>query len=137
VIATDTAPRDGTLRPALQADWHAVAAWSAGPTPPCPGEVIACPRLDDELFEGDNTSLMGQADELHAQGLWVGRSAEGPVAFPPMRAFDSARAVRDDLNPMFYRALAIAATLLLGSTVVFRFVPAAHGLVDTSSQPRR
>lgn len=120
VVATHTAPRDGTLREHYGR--LAPVAVIRGENAPHPGEVIACPRLDDELYRGDNTTLMGQADELIAQGLRVGASGEAPVhRSPPLRAFDGARAFRDDLNPMFYRALAVAAALLVGSTVILRF----------------
>jgi Trk K+ transport system NAD-binding subunit len=34
---------------------------------------------------------------------------------------DAVRLIRDDINPMFYRALAASMTLLLGSTVLLRF----------------
>jgi Trk K+ transport system NAD-binding subunit len=34
---------------------------------------------------------------------------------------DAIRMLRDDINPMFYRALAVSLTLLIGSTVLLRF----------------
>ncbi len=120
VVATDTAPHDGTLRQ-LYGRLAPVAVIRGG-NAPAPGEVIACPRLDEEIYQGDNTTLMGQADELTAQGLRAGGPGEGPVhRSAPVRAFDSARAFRDDLNPMFYRAVAVAVTLLVVSTLLFRF----------------
>ncbi len=120
VVATDTAPHDGTLRQ-LYGRLAPVAVIRGG-NAPAPGEVIACPRLDEEIYQGDNTTLMGRADELTAQGLRVGGPGEGPVhRSAPVRAFDSARAFRDDLNPMFFRAVAVAAALLFGSTLLLRF----------------
>lgn len=120
VVATDTAPRNATLRELYGR--LAPVAVIRGDQAPNPGEVIACPYLDDEVYAGDNTTLMGQADELSAQGLRVGVTGEDPVhRSPPVKAFDSARAFRDDLNPMFYRALGVAVTLLVGSTLILRF----------------
>ena len=44
------------------------------------------------------------------------------VVRPPLRrVIDAVRVVRDDINPMFYRALAASLTLWLGSTVLLRF----------------
>jgi Trk K+ transport system NAD-binding subunit len=37
------------------------------------------------------------------------------------RAVDAMRVFRDDVNPMFYRALAASATLLISSTLILRF----------------
>ncbi len=34
---------------------------------------------------------------------------------------DAVRLIRDDINPMFYRALAVSLSLLIGSTVLLRF----------------
>ena len=47
--------------------------------------------------------------------------AEPAHRSPPVRAFDGARAFHEDVNPMFYGALGIAMTMLLGSTVLLRF----------------
>ena len=68
--------------------------------------------------------MIGTADELAAQGIAVPR----PTAPTPGRAARRCSAwstrsgrFRDDVNPMFYRALAVSMTLLLGSTVLLRF----------------
>ena len=121
VISSDVADRNGTLRDIYGR--LAPVAVIRGENAPNPGEVIACPRLDDEVYQGDRTTIMGRAGELRAQGLPVGAQAESGSGHrsPPVRAFDSARAFHEDMNPMFYRALAIAVALLLGSTLVLRF----------------
>ena len=119
VVATDTAARTGTLRE-LYGRLAPVAVIRGG-NAPRPGEVIACPRLDGEVYEGDSTTLMGTAEELSAQGLQVGASGEGPGhRSPPVRAFDGARAFREDVNPAFYVALGVSLALLIGSTLLLR-----------------
>ena len=120
VVATDTASRSGTLRELYGR--LAPVAVIRGANAPTPGEVVACPRLDADVYDGDCTTLMGQADELIAQGLTVGDGQRTRARrSAPVRAFDSARAFVDDVNPMFYRALAVAAAVLVGSTLVLRF----------------
>jgi Trk K+ transport system NAD-binding subunit len=133
VVATDTASRDGTLRE-LYGRLAPVAVIRGGNAPD-PGKVIACPRLDDELHEGDNITLMGQAQELSAQGLQVGRTGESPVhRSPPVRLFDGVRAFHDDVNPAFYGALGISLSLLLGSTLLLRIAYQPHlGWMDSLS----
>jgi Trk K+ transport system NAD-binding subunit len=120
VVANGTAARDGTLRQLYGR--LAPVAIIRGDKSPNPGEIVACPRLDDEVFEGDSTTVMGRAEEISAQGLQTGGSGEPPVhRSPPVRAFDGARAFHDDVNPMFYRGLAVAGTLLVVSTLILRF----------------
>jgi Trk K+ transport system NAD-binding subunit len=120
VVATDTAARTGTLRE-LYGRLSPVAV-IRGENASAPGEVIACPRLDDEVYQGDFTTVMGRAEELSAQGLHVGGEVTGPEhRSAPVRAFDGARAFHEDVNPMFYRAMAVAVAVLIGSTVVLRY----------------
>lgn len=133
VVATDTAARSGTWRELYGR--LAPIAVIRGPGAPNPGEVVACPRLDDPLYADDSTTLMGQADELDAQGLRGGGGGDALLhRSPPVRAVDNARAFRDDLNPMFYRALAVFVTLLLGSTLLLRlFFEPQLGWMDALS----
>jgi Trk K+ transport system NAD-binding subunit len=109
VISSDTADRNGTLRDIYGR--LAPVAVIRGENAPNPGEVIACPHLDDTVYEGDRTTIMGHADELRAQGLPVGVQAEAGSghSWAPVRAFDS------------YRALTVAVTMLLGSSLILRF----------------
>ena len=133
VVSSDTTARNGTLREIYGR--LAPVAVIRGDNAPNPGEVIACPRLDDVVYPGDCTTIMGRAEELGAQGLQVGAdAADSARRSPPVRAFDSARAFHDDVNPMFYRALAVAATVLIGSTLVLRFgFQPSMGWVDALS----
>lgn len=120
VVAGDTAPRAGTLREIYGR--LAPVAVIRGKNAPNPGEVLACPRLDDPVYEGDQATVMGPAEELQAQGLRVGVDPDPTKPLrPPVRAFDGARAFHEDVNPWFYRALAISMVMLLGSTLLLRF----------------
>ena len=134
VVSSDVVDRGGTLREIYGR--LAPVAVIRGENSPNPGEVIACPRLDDEVYEGDRTTLIGRADQLVAAGLPVGGRAEADPGHrsPPVRAFDSIRAFFEDMNPMFYRALAFSLAMLLGSTVILRFAfQPTMGWVDALS----
>src|SRR5262249_28738992 len=86
-------------------------------------EVVACPGRDFRVRKADWTAMIGTADELAGQNIKVPRPlSHRKVRRPPIRRFmDALRAFRDDINPMFYRALAASATLLVGSTIMLRF----------------
>lgn len=122
VVATDAADRDGTLREIYGR--LAPVAVIRGANSPKPGEVIACPRLDDRVYRGDSTTVMGREQELLDHGLHL--KARGAVPglvhrSARVRAFDGARAFHEDVNPMFYRALAVAGAVLFTATVIVRF----------------
>lgn len=121
VVSTDTAPKTGTLREIYGR--LAPVAVVRGQNAPNPGAVIACPHLDEKVYPGDRTTMMGHAEELSEQGLGVGPQPDPLRAHRsrPIRAFDTVRAFHEDMNPLFYRALAIATALLVGSTVILRF----------------
>ena len=121
VVSGAAAPRDGTLREIYGR--LAPVAIIRGEHSPDPGEVIACPRLDLRVHQGDWITMIGRTEELAEQGIQFApqgepaprqRSAAG-------RAVDAVRAFRDDINPTFYRALAVLATLLIISTLMLRF----------------
>lgn len=133
VVASDTNSRNGTLREIYGR--LAPVAVIRGDNAPNPGEVIACPRLDDVVYPGDCTTIMGRAEELGSHGLQVAATTAGNMhRSPPVRAFDSARAFHDDVNPMFYRALAVAVTVLITATLVLRFgYQPSMGWVDALS----
>lgn len=119
VVASDTAVRDGTLRELYGR--LAPVAVIRGDNAPRPGEVIACPRLDEEVYAGDFATVMGRAEEVSAQGLQTGGGGHSAVhRSPPVRVFDGARAFHDDVNPAFYVALGVSITLLLGSALLLR-----------------
>ena len=107
-----------------------------GDQSPTPGDVIACPGLDEPLFEGDWTVVIGQADELSHQGVKTTDPAgSSPRQSWVVRFVDGVRAFHDDVNPTFYRALALAATLLIGSAVLLRLAyrDSEFGLMDALS----
>ena len=125
VVSGTEAPRDATLRE-IYGDLAPVAVIH-GENCATPGAVEACPGRDLPVHAGDWTAMIGTADELAARGIKVPRPT-APRSRPPRlrRALDAARALRDDVNPMMFRALAAAATLLIGSTALLRFAYQPH-----------
>ena len=121
VISGTDAPSDATLRE-IYGDLAPVAV-IRGENSPSPGEVVACPGRDLLVHEGDWTAMIGTADELTAQGITVAKPTVGRRLRRTAltRAVDALRVFRDDVNPMFYRALAASLTLLIGSTIVLRY----------------
>lgn len=122
VVSGAPAPRDGTLRQIY--DNLAPVAIIRGEESGRPGEVIPCPGRDVRVHEGDWTAVIGTADELAEQGIEVAKPMTvAPPRERPLfsRIADVVRAFRDDLNPMFYRAVAASVTLLTGSTIMLRF----------------
>ncbi len=120
VVWASEAPYGGTLRE-IYADLAPVAVVH-GKNSPAPGEVVPCPGRDQQVYAGDLTSMIGVKDELEARGITVPpptatRSRNSRVR----RAFDAARAMLDDVNPMLYPSLAFAFLLTFGSTVVVHF----------------
>jgi Trk K+ transport system NAD-binding subunit len=121
VISGAVVPRDGTLRD-IYGDLAPVAVIH-GDKSRTPGDVVACPGRDLGVHQGDWTAMIGTAEELAAQGIAIAK----PFATTRLhrsavrRAIDAARAFREDLNPMFYRALAASTTLLICATVLLRF----------------
>src|SRR5271166_2271264 len=113
------APYDGTLRE-IYADLAPVAVVH-GKNSPAPGEVVPCPGRDLKVYTGDWTSMIGVKDEMAARGITVPpptatRSRHSRVR----RALDAARAMRDDVSPMLFPALAFALLLIVVSTTVVR-----------------
>ena len=113
------APYDGTLRE-IYNDLAPVAVVH-GKNSPSPGEVVPCPGRDQQVYAGDWTSMIGVKDELETRGIIVPpttatRSRQTRVR----RVIDATRAMRDEVNPMLYPALALTLFLTLGSAVVVR-----------------
>lgn len=123
VVSGTNAPRSGTLRE-IYGDLAPVAVVQ-GDDSPTPGEVVACPGRDLEVHEGDWTAMIGTRDELAAQGITVAHPTSTTPSQRrgsfPIRVLNGLRAFRDDVNPLFFRALAASLTLLFGSTVLLRF----------------
>lgn len=120
VVSRSEAPRDATLRE-IYGDLAPVAV-IGGKDSPAPGEVVACPGRDLQVHAGDWTVMVGTAEEVAARGITVPRPVPNRSGRPRMhRGFDALRTVRDEVNPMFYRALGAALALLVGSTILLRF----------------
>jgi len=121
VVASDTVPEHGTLRSIYGR--LAPVAVVRGHNAPNPGEVITCPRLDDEVYQGDRATLIGRGTDLAERGLATGLAGDGELTRPsrPVRAFDGLRAFHEDVNPAFYWSLSVALTMLLGSAFILRF----------------
>jgi Trk K+ transport system NAD-binding subunit len=133
VVSGTEAPIDATLRD-IYGDLAPVAVIH-GENSPTPGEVVACPGRDQQVRAGDWTAMIGTADELAAQGITVAQpAAMARVRRSTLRrGINALRALRDDINPMFFRAFAASMTLLLGATVLLRFSyrhPPGMGWID-------
>jgi Trk K+ transport system NAD-binding subunit len=119
VISGATAPRDGTLRQ-IYGDLAPVAIVRAehGDTQ---GEMVACPGRDITVQRGDWTVVIGTGAELARHGIQIAEPITGSRKPSRLGHFmDALRAFRDDLNPLFYRALTASAALLVGSTLLLR-----------------
>ncbi len=120
VVSGTEVPRDATLRE-IYGDLAPVAVIH-GKNSPTPGEMVACPGRDLKVHAGDWTEMIGTADELAARGIRVQRPTVTRTRRRRLRrALYAARAVRDDVNPMFVRALGAMLLLLAGSTILLRF----------------
>lgn len=120
VVSGADAPRDATLRD-IYGDLAPVAVIH-GESSTSPGEVVPCPGRDLRVNAGDWTAVIGTTDELAARGIKVPGPSPTRYHRPHLRRLvDAARALRDDVNPMFGRALLAAACLLVGSTALLRF----------------
>jgi len=121
VVSGTTADHDASLRQ-MYGDLAPVAVVH-GENSLTPGEVVACPGRDHRVRAGDWTAMIGTAEELTRQGISVtvprrrGRSSMSPAK----RVINSARAIRDDINPNFFKAIAVSASLLVFATVLLRF----------------
>ena len=122
VVSGTAAPRAATLRD-IFGDLAPVAVLRGDRSPEA-GTVVPCPGRDESVAPGDWTAMIGTADELAAQGIAV-TSSRMAVAHPrrsPVKPVaDAIRAFREDVNPNFFKALAVSMSLLLGATVLLRF----------------
>jgi Trk K+ transport system NAD-binding subunit len=120
VVWRTEVPRDATLRE-IYGDLAPVAV-IRGENSSAPGEVVACPGRDLQVHAGDATAMIGTADELAGRGIKVPRPTRTRSRESHLRRLlDAARALRDDVNPMLYRALAAVLALVVGSTILLRF----------------
>jgi Trk K+ transport system NAD-binding subunit len=120
VVSGTDAPRNATLRE-IYGDLAPIAVVH-GANSLTPGEVVACPGRDLRVREGDWTAMIGTRDELEAQGIAVAtpNMQVQRRASPQIRVLNGLRAFRDDVNPLFFRALAASLTLLFGSSLLLR-----------------
>lgn len=94
-----------------------------GENSPAPGEVIASPPPEAQVHRGDWAMVIGTAAEMAECGVRTDR----PIAAEPRhrsrltRAGDALRALHNDVHPMFYRLMAAAVALLIGSTLIVHF----------------
>ena len=122
VVSGTAAPRAATLRE-IFGDLAPVAV-VRGDRSADPGTVVPCPGRDERVAPGDWTAMIGTAEELAAQGIAVtaSRMEEARARQSPLKPVaDAIRAFRDDVNPNFFKALAVSMSLLLGATVLLRF----------------
>jgi len=120
VIWGSEASKDGTLRE-LYKDLAPVAVVH-GKNSPTPGEVVPCPGRDLQVFKGDWTSMIGPKDEMEARGISVPpstatRSRQSRVR----RVIDAGRAMRDDVNPIFFPSLIFTLVFTVGAAAVLHF----------------
>ena len=132
VVSGTDAPRDATLRE-MYGDLAPVAV-IYGESSAAPGDVVVCPGRDFAVHRGDWTAMIGTADELATQGIAVPKPLPRTRArrSPLQRVADAVRTLRDDINPMFYRALAASlhsAARLYGA-VALRLSDAAGDELD-------
>jgi Trk K+ transport system NAD-binding subunit len=122
VVSGADAPRDASLRD-IFGDLAPVAVIHGEDASDTAGRVVACPGRDYQVRAGDWTAMIGTAEELTEQGVSIPRPlSHSRARRPPMRrVIDAVRVVRDDINPMFYRALAVSLSLLIGSTILLKF----------------
>jgi Trk K+ transport system NAD-binding subunit len=127
LVSGAEAPYDATLRE-IYADLAPVAV-IRGEKSPRPGAVVPCPGRDEQVQAGDWTAMIGTAEELSVRGIRIPRPTRTQPRWRRLRrAVDAARTLRDDVNPMFGRALLAAACLLLGSTILLRFAYQRPGM---------
>ncbi|WP_234974431.1 NAD-binding protein [Williamsia sterculiae] len=139
-VVTDRIGRDATLRE-LYGDLAPLAV-AHGAENPYAAEVIPSPPRDTTVSEGDWVCMIGSSDELIEHGLLDSRPEpdkvhaaptdprrvrprrRGPVA----RASVVIRELIEDLDPNFFRAMAVMAVLVVTSTVIFRFTYTRPGM---------
>lgn len=120
VVSGAEVTREATLRD-LYGDLAPVAV-IGGSNSPDPGEVVACPGRDHRVYPGDWTAMIGSADQLAARDIKIREATTTRSRRSRLtRIADGARALRNDVNPMFYRAVVALLFLLLGSTVLLRY----------------
>jgi Trk K+ transport system NAD-binding subunit len=121
VVSGSDVPRDATLRQ-ICGDLAPVAV-IRGERSENPGEMIACPGRDLPVHRGDWTAMIGTAQELADAAMPTDPSTprRSGTRSPLRRAVNAVRAVREDVNPIFFKAMGVSVSLLLFATVLLRF----------------
>ncbi|HEY0226557.1 MAG TPA: NAD-binding protein, partial [Mycobacterium sp.] len=118
-------PYDATLREVYSA--LAPVAVVHGKNSPEPGLLEVCPGRDLPVHAGDWAAMIGTAEELAARGIHIPRPTTSRARHRPLRRMvDAARGLRNDVNPMFLRAVSAVLAVLIGSTVLLRFCYQPH-----------
>ena len=125
LVSGAEAPYDATLRE-IYADLAPVAVVH-GKNSPAPGLLETCPGRDLKVHAGDWAAMIGTVEELAARGIKPPRPNTTRTRQRRLRrAVDAARGLRNDINPMFMRALAAVLAVLIGSTVLLRYCYQPH-----------
>lgn len=125
VVSGAEVPYDATLRE-VYADLAPVAVVH-GKNSPKPGLLEVCPGRDLPVHAGDWAAMIGTAEELAARGIHTPRPTTSRARHRPLRRMvDAARGLRNDVNPMFLRAVSAVLAVLIGSTVLLRFCYQPH-----------
>lgn len=120
LVSGAQAPYDATLRE-IYADLAPVAVIH-GDNSPAPGLLETCPGRDLRVHAGDWTAMIGTVEELATRGIKAPRPSTTRIRQRRLRrAVDVVRSLRNDVNPMFMRAVAAVLTVLIGSTVLLRY----------------
>ncbi|OBA63362.1 potassium transporter TrkA [Mycobacterium sp. 1100029.7] len=129
LVSGAAAPYDATLRE-IYADLAPVAVIH-GKNSPTPGVLDICPGRDLPVHAGDWAAMIGTAEELAARGIRAPRPSTTHARQRRLRrAVDAARGLRNDVNPMFVRAVAAVLAVLIGSTVLLRFSYQPHAKMN-------
>ena len=113
--------KGGTLRE-IYGDLAPVAVVH-GKNAPAPGDIVPCPGRDQQVYQGDWTSMIGVKDELEARGIKVPSSSATRSSHSRVtHVVDAVRAIREDANPLLFPSLMFTLVLMFGSTATVRFI---------------
>jgi Trk K+ transport system NAD-binding subunit len=125
LVSGAEAPYDATLRE-IYADLAPVAVVH-GKNSPAPGLLETCPGRDLKVHAGDWAAMIGTVEELAARGIRPPRPNTTRTRQRRLRRTVSAvRGLRNDVNPMFLRAVTAVLAVLIGSTVLLRYCYQPH-----------
>ncbi|GAA4383220.1 hypothetical protein GCM10023147_02080 [Tsukamurella soli] len=132
VVATDEVTQPGTLRE-FYGDLGPIAVVS-GVDNPYAGTAVPCPPRDTAVGPGDWAAVIGTPAELAARGLAVSelmapdRSRPHRRRHPFVRLRVGVAQLLDDVDPNFFRAVAVMAALVLTSMILLRYTYSRPGM---------